>query len=545
MVNSPAKWLPRVGLTALWLYLSAPLWIQAVMGGLREFTDILFLMTVSVSVCWIALGQFSVRRPLLLHLILAPLYVTTTVDLFLLYTFDARLTSGYVSVALSNRTDTSEFLLTYARPELLMLLAFLVIYPTGLYLIRGLRTTRSVRKSVAAASAIAAIYGLALGHFMIGDKNIKTALLDMAAHETSVPLGVIFQSAVALKLHSDYTEVASHRAGFSFGASKPHSAEDEVYIWVVGESARAANWSLFGYARDTTPRLRSVRGLIAFTNMLTTAPHTSVAVPSMLSLQSISNWPQVLAEKSIVSAFNEAGYSTYWLSTQDADEWAGIIPQLASEAGRVRYFNDVYDGVLLDQVKKILDDAPWGSGCKIFIVLHTKGSHFEYQRRYPSGFARFVTLHGTRRDKIIDGYDNSILYTDWVLGNLIGLLSERSASSALVYASDHGENLLDDSRQLLGHAMATRYDLSSASFVWLSDRLRQRHPDWASNAERNSKSPLSLSNLPHSMLQLAEIQAPELNLRMSVFDPSFEIVRRSYMVRGELHQESEAPIKTR
>jgi len=201
--------------------------------------------------------------------------------------------------------------------------------------------------------------------------------------------------------------------------------------------------------------------------------------------------------------------------------------------------------VLVAQVRKILDDVPRGSGCRIFIVLHTKGSHFDYQRRYPSEFAHFVTPQGTRRDKIIDTYDNSILYTDWVLANLIGLLSERNAISALVYASDHGENLLDDSRQLLGHAMGTTYDLSSASFLWLSEGLRQRHQDWVSNAERNSISPINLSTLPHSMLELAGIRTPALIPRMSVFDSGFAIGRRYYLVRGELHQETDVPAAAR
>lgn len=533
--------LQRCGLTVLWLYLVAPLLIQAAMGGLREFTDVLSLMMTAVSLLWVAVGHFSVRRPFLLHLALAPLYVTTTLDLFILNTFGARLTSGYVNVALSNRPDTSEFLWTYLRPELLVLIAFLIIYPTGLYLVRGMRTASSPRLALVAASAIAGIYGLALSHFMIADKNLKSTFLDLAAHETSVPLGVIFQTGVALNIHGEFREAIAHRAGYKFGASKPASAEDEIYVWVVGESARAANWSLFGYARDTSPRLRSTPGIIAFPDMMTTAPHTSMAVPSMLSLQSISNWQQVLAEKSVVSAFNEAGFTTYWLSTQDADEFAGIIPQIASEAAKVRYFNQTYDGVFVDQVRTILRNAPWGSGCRILIVLHTKGSHFDYARRYPSDFAHFGTPHGTRRDKIIDTYDNSILYTDWVLASLIGLLSERGSISALLYASDHGENLLDDSRQLLGHAMGTKYDLSSAAFLWLSGELRQRHPDWVANAERNSKAPLSLSNLPHSMLELAGIQAPALNPRMSVFDPGFATETRFQFVRGELLQETDAP----
>ena len=117
------------------------------------------------------------------------------------------------------------------------------------------------------------------------------------------------------------------------------------------------------------------------------------------------------------------------------------FPQVAAEAGTVRYFSQSFDGVLLNEFRGILDKEPRGSS-KLFIVLHTKGSHFDYKRRYPLEFAHFVTPNGARRDTIVDAYDNSILYTDWFLSELISILSARNTHSALLYASDHGENLL-------------------------------------------------------------------------------------------------------
>ncbi len=293
---------------------------------------------------------------------------------------------------------------------------------------------------------------------------------------------------------------------------------------------------MFGYARDTSPRLRAKTGIIMFPMMMTTAPETQIAVPSMLSLQPITDWPSVQAQKSVVSAFNEAGFKTYWLSTQGVDEWSGIIPQMAAEAGTVRYFSQSFDGALLNEVREIVDMEPTGHR-KLLIVLHVKGSHFEYDRRYPSEFAHFVTPHGTRRNNIVDAYDNSILYTDWFLSELISMLSARNTHTALLYASDHGENLLDDDRQLLGHTRGTEYDLSTSSFIWLSEEVRKRHPTWVSNLEHHATLPLSLSNLSHSMLELADIHAPALDLRMSVFNSTFVLHPRSYLMGGEVRRE--------
>lgn len=89
-------------------------------------------------------------------------------------------------------------------------------------------------------------------------------------------------------------------------------------------------------------------------------------------------------------------------------------------------------------------------------MLHTKGSHFEYARRYPPEFARFGSSGGSRQQNVVDEYDNTVLYTDWLLSELIATLTQRGGASAVFFASDHGENLLDDERQLLGHGIGNR-----------------------------------------------------------------------------------------
>lgn len=527
----------HLGLLALWMLLLSPLAFQACLGGWQYVRDPLFLFNVGTSLLWMVLAHCAVQRTVLLHLLLIPLYMTTVADLFLLTSFGARLSSGYVSIALTNNADTFEFFSAYGKPAVIALLSFILIYVPGLCSIQRIRHVKSPRLAALAAAMLVTVYGAVIANSVRQGTSVNLALLDLAAHESSAPMGALFQTALALKLHADNTELRTHRTGYSFGASKVPSPGDEVYVWVIGESARPANWSLFGYTRDTSPKLRAMSGIISFPQMLTTAPHTSVAVPSMLSLEPITNWPAVLARKSIVGAFNEAGFQTYWLSAQDADSWSGAIPQVAAEAQHRSYYNNGYDGALLAEFRKILQDTPRSNNKKLFIVLHTKGSHFDYERRYPAQFARFNTLHGTRRDKLVDTYDNSILYTDWFLSEVIATLVKRNTLGALIYASDHGENLLDDERQIFGHAQGTQYDLSTASFMWFSNELGEHHPDWLINAHRHAQSALSLSNLSHSMLELAGIHAHSIDPNMSIFSTTFEEHLRSYIVREELHHE--------
>jgi heptose-I-phosphate ethanolaminephosphotransferase len=284
--------------------------------------------------------------------------------------------------------------------------------------------------------------------------------------------------------------------------------------------------------------------------MLTTAPFTTVAVPSMLSLRPITDWNSILAQRSIVSAFREAGFMTYWLSSQEADSWSGVNSRVAAEAKHVRYFDRAFDSALLNEFRTVLDASAPGE--KLFLVLHSLGSHFEYSRRYPPAFARFKSAGSTRRDQLVDSYDNSVLYTDWFLGEIISTLSNRNA--ILFYASDHGENLLDDGSQLLGHAIGNQFDLRTAAFVWNSQSLRSKLPKMSKQVLAHAGAKLSVSNLPHSLLDLAGIEAEGLDRSMSIFSSNFTEKERwfsspslpssgegSGWVRGSLHSERDLP----
>ena len=87
----------------------------------------------------------------------------------------------------------------------------------------------------------------------------------------------------------------------------------------------------------------------------------------------------------------------------------------------------------------------------LFIVFHTYGSHFNYKERYPEEFAKFQPANATEveyknKDQLINAYDNSVLYTDYFLHSLIGILKNSGADATMIYSPDHGEDLLDDSR---------------------------------------------------------------------------------------------------
>ena len=529
--------LSRMALVLMWLFLLSPMMLQPLLNNGRGRIDILYCLNLITTVLWVGTLHFSIRRPVVLHALVAPLYITTAIDLFQMATFGNRLTSGYIGVAITNSEEVGEFFGAYGRPILASLAMAAVVYGLGMFGVRKIVLKPRGRWSIACASLLLALYTALTTPAIWTVPTLKEMVLDVFGKEMSAPMGSVFQLGLAVQILNDESELKRQRAQNSLGARPSRSNKNEIYVWVVGESSRPENWSLFHYNRDTSPRARSNPNIIPLSNVYSTSPLTSFAVPSMLSLWPITDWKSIVAHRSIVSAFNEAGFSTYWLSTQEADTWGGVIPQLATEAKRRWYFDRAFDGAMLERFRTLLDSAAEGE--KIFIVIHTKGSHFVYSRRHPADFAKFKNSTESRRNNLVDMYDNTILYTDWFVGEVVQMLNERGGPSALMYASDHGENLLDDDRQLLGHGIGSDFDLRSAAFLWLSDPLRNKMTEMSRTAKENASAKLNLSNLPHSFLDLAGIEAAQLDSSLSIFSPNFKERERWHLIEGKLFSEDE------
>lgn len=530
--RSPAAWCALLG---LWLFLISPLIMQVYLNKSGTQFDKPLLFSFVTTLLWAGALHFSARRPLTLHLLLLPLYVTTGIDLFLLTTFGSRLSSGYVILGMTSATSSGDFLATYTTPILFFCGLTAVVYLTGLFGIRRLALRPMRKVSLACLALLATGYSGLIARSMADKATFEHASLEVAGYETSTPIGAVFQSGLAIYQFDRESGYRTVRLQHHLGARSVRDNRGEIYVWVIGKSSRAENWSLLGYGRNTNPYLSNEPGILGLPNLLSTAPSTAVAVASMLSPWPLTNWQGILSHRSVVSAFREAGFDTYWFSTQRVDGWSGAIPWLAAEAKHVRYRQQSFDGALLRNFSEALETA--AKGKKLFIVLHINGSHFVYSRRYPQRFAHFHHNHASYRDHLIDEYDNSVLYTDWFLHQVIAALKHTHRPAALLFASDHGENLLDDDAHLLGHGIGNAHDLHPAAFIWGSESLRRRNPQMWKTARTNAQARLSSSNLPHTFLDLAGVQIPELNRKLSIFSPTFTTEDRWYIARSKLHRE--------
>ena len=349
---------------------------------------------------------------------------------------------------------------------------------------------------------------------------------------------------------------------FKFDARSEHSATaPEVYVMVVGETARAHNFSLYGYPRNTNPLLSKTPGIKAFPNVTTQSNTTHKSVPMLLSAASAEDFERLFHEKGILAAFKEAGFHTVFISNQlpnhsfidflgeQADEHYFLKKEDASQGNH-------YDEDLLQKLDEILPLADASSSAhyhyryrKLFVVLHSYGSHFNYQERYPRSFAYFKpdsrseAKSENRRD-LLNAYDNTIRYTDYILHGIIERLQKwegiqtktdgvySQPISAMLYTSDHGENIFDDDRHLFLHAApkASNYELHVPFIIWTSEGFSKQYPDiLKALGENRSKQVQSSLSAFHTMLGIGGIQTRYRKDEYSVASDKYHPLKLLYL----------------
>ena len=353
------------------------------------------------------------------------------------------------------------------------------------------------------------------------------------------PVNVCYNLYLAFERNAASENYREASRDFKFDARSEHSATaPEVYVMVVGETARAHNFSLYGYPRNTNPLLSKTPGIKAFPNVTTQSNTTHKSVPMLLSAASAEDFERLFHEKGILAAFKEAGFHTVFISNQlpnhsfidflgeQADEYYFLKKEDASQGNH-------YDEDLLQKLDEILPLADASSSAhyhyryrKLFVVLHSYGSHFNYQERYPRSFAYFKpdskseAKPENRRD-LLNAYDNTIRYTDYILHGIIERLQKWEGvqtktdgvydqpTSAMLYTSDHGENIFDDERSLFLHAApkASDYELHVPFIIWTSDGFSKQYPDiLKALGENRSKQVQSSLSAFHTMLGIGGIQ---------------------------------------
>lgn len=474
----------------------------------------------------------------LTQLILFPLLILHAFQLVLFYLFGEAVIAVdmFLNLATTNVSEASE-LLDNIWPAIVIVC--LLYIPTTVIAVSAckykLYPNWHFRKAMMITGAILIVVSYSLT-FTAKNQNTNR----FTVHEDLYPTNILYNLGFAVNKWHRMAQYPTH-PDFKFNATKnEQAAKREIYVLVVGEASRAENWELFGYQRNTNPKLSQTPGLVLYKDAITQSNTTHKSVPLILSAASAENYDVIYTQKSVSQAFREAGFSTIFLSNQIPnrsfiDFFAGQADYThnirESSAGGIITINN-YDESLIPLFQHYIDSLPGN----LFFVLHTYGSHFNYKERYPSSFSHFTPDNATdvkvkNKQQLVNAYDNSIRYTDDFLHKIIGILQHTDATTALLYSADHGEDLLDDKRHRFLHSSPnpTFYQLHIPVFLWFSENYQTHFPQKVNAAESNSPKPVATNAVFHTLLDMAAIRTDYLQPDLSLVNPDFKIVPRMYL----------------
>jgi lipid A ethanolaminephosphotransferase len=300
-----------------------------------------------------------------------------------------------------------------------------------------------------------------------------------------------------------------------------------AFIVFVGETQRAANWGLNGYERQTTPLL-SKQTIMNFNDATSCGTDTAQSVPCMFSVYGRHKYNEnkIRTSESLLNVLNRTGVSVMWFDNQSGCK--GVCDNVPNEdvtKSKNPDFcvkGDCFDEILINKMKDQLD----ASKGDVLIVLHMMGSHGPaYFKRYPPEFRKWEPtcdsgdIATCNRDQIVNTYDNTILYADYVLSKAIDTLATNNThDTVLWFMSDHGESLGENNMYLHGFPYAIAPDMQKKipMITWFSPTFAKSIGLNEACFAKRQHDAVSHDNLFPTVLSVFDIQT-------TAYDASFDL----------------------
>ena len=305
------------------------------------------------------------------------------------------------------------------------------------------------------------------------------------------------------------------------------SNKQRLLVMVIGETGRVDRFSLNGYERQTNPMLEKEE-VVSFQKMKSCGTDTALSVPCMFSSLSRSNYSHEKGKNmsNVLDIISHAGVEVLWLdNNSDSKNVADRITFKDYSLPSVNPICDIEcrDEGMLIGIQDFIDTNPEKD---MLVVLHTMGSHGPaYYKRYPDSFEVFSPTCQTNQlnecsdEEINNAYDNTIIYTDYLLSKLISVLENNTKvdESAMFYVSDHGESLGENGLYLHGmpYLIAPDEQKKVAALIWFNEGLSQLLD--IDSIKEKIELPLSHDNLFHTLLGLMNIETEVYEQDMDIF----------------------------
>jgi lipid A ethanolaminephosphotransferase len=513
IVAAASLWISLAGNVALWRELQALGLLQARGGWLLAGT-LAGMLAAGV----FALLSLLAWRPSLKPAVILLLLVTALGAHFM-WTYHIVIDGGMATNTLQTDWREARALLS---PRLLLVVLVAAVLPSWLVWRLPLNyrpwAPQALRNAATALAALACLTGLLFLSFQplaSTMRNHKELRYLMNPFNTLYAVG---QTAFA----GSRTKGEIAPLGRDARVAAPAAgAKPKLLLLVLGETGRSGNFGVNGYARDTTPQLARA-GVATFRNAWSCGTSTAASVPCMFSNLGRDGFSGREREsENLLDVLQHAGLAVLWIDNQPGG-CKGVcarVPTVDTSSAKDPRFcagGECHDEILLaglDQRIAALPEARRRLG--VVVVMHQMGSHGPaYSERTPAAFKRFLPectsnhLPDCGPDALRNAYDNTIAYTDHVLGSAIGWLRQRADyDGALLYVADHGESLGENNLYLHGlpYALAPDVQKHVPWITWLSPAFEQRAGVTLSCLRRQSDALVTHDHLFHSVLGLMQV----------------------------------------
>ncbi len=311
----------------------------------------------------------------------------------------------------------------------------------------------------------------------------------------------------------------------------PAGTTPATLIVVVGETARAGNFGINGYARETTPRLAR-EDVISLRNVWSCGTSTAASLPCMFSHLGREAYERRSSNfESLLDVLQRAGLAVLWIDNQSGCKGVcSRVPNFSTTAFKVSPYCDsgeCHDEVMLHELDKRIAELPAEKRAKgVVVFMHQMGSHGPaYHKRVPPGFKRFVpecasnALQQCERQQVVNAYDNTIAYTDHFLAETIGWLKRRPGPAGMVYLSDHGESLGENNLYLHGLPYAIAPDVQKRVpwITWTSADFEKQRQLRKGCLKDKLETGLSHDHFFHSVMGLAGVRSAEYQAELDIY----------------------------
>jgi heptose-I-phosphate ethanolaminephosphotransferase len=310
--------------------------------------------------------------------------------------------------------------------------------------------------------------------------------------------------------------------------------DENTLVLVIGESTNRNRMSLYGYERNTTPRLKAMQNELAvFENVYAPRPYTIEVLEQALTFADENNPNLYLTKPNLINIMKQAGYHTYWITNQQTQTTRNTMLTTFSKMCHEQFYlnnnrrqnSSSYDEVVLPPFTEALADKAYK---KKFIIVHLLGTHSKYDYRYPDSYSKFSNFKvdnkelDEKQQMSYNSYDNAVYYNDYVVSEIIKSTKVTNTPLSLLYFSDHGEEVFDNNniKKMGRNEDAPTKAMYTVPFIIYANKEWKQNYNFEKLKDYKNRF-YSSSNLLYTYCDLAHIRFDEFDGTKSIINDSY------------------------